>query len=111
MTDTGDWSPDEPLGSETFEQRDEAIAENESLEANDDNGLEDAFPHDVSAVDERELEEAGVELDDPEQFAVLEGGMDDPDGLGEPPRLAELRSEDRGGWELDVEDSEDSAEE
>ena len=27
MTETGDWSPDEPLGTETFEQGDEAVDE------------------------------------------------------------------------------------
>ena len=35
-------------------------------------------------VDDRELEEAGVEFDDPEELVTLDGGIDDPDGLGEP---------------------------
>ena len=31
-------------------------------------------------VDHRELEEVGAELDDPEVLAILDGGIDDPDG-------------------------------
>lgn len=33
-------------------------------------------------VDQAELQEAGAELDDPEQMALLDGAMDDPDGTG-----------------------------
>ena len=36
-------------------------------------------------VDDRELDEAGLRLDDPESLASLDGGIDDPDGIGEPP--------------------------
>ena len=103
MSQTGDWSPDESLGSETFEQRNEAIAESE-LEPDNDSGGEDGSDNSAPAIDERELEEAGIEFDDPEQFAVLEGGIDDPDGAGGPSRRSELRSQDRGGWELDSEE-------
>jgi hypothetical protein len=53
-------SPDEALGTETFRQGD--VAE-----------------------DERELEELGAQLDNPERVVTLQGGMDDPDGID--PRL------------------------
>lgn len=79
---TDDYSPDEPLGTETFEQGDEAIDEEERLDPafledrEIDPGLEPSL-----RLDETELAEAGVELDDPEKMATLDGGMDDPDGV------------------------------
>jgi hypothetical protein len=53
-------------------------------------------------VDERELEEVGAELDDPENLVILDGGIDDPDGLGEPSRRARSRHEDTEVWDLDA---------
>jgi len=53
-------------------------------------------------VDERELEELGAALDDPEQFAVLDGVMDDPDGLGAPTASKRARQTDDHGWDLDA---------
>ena len=79
------WSPDEPLGTEVFEQADEAASEGERL----DPELAEASQLDPelepsTVVDELELEEIGVEFDDPEMIATLSGGMDDPDGVGSP---------------------------
>jgi hypothetical protein len=51
-------------------------------------------------ADERELEELGAQLDDPELLVTLEGGMDDPDGVDRPP-LPHSPDED-DGWDLDV---------
>jgi hypothetical protein len=85
MSQNDDWSPDEPLGTEAFEQGDEALDEDSRI----DPGLIEDVEGDPSLgralrMDERELEETGAELDDPEVLVTLEGGMDDPDGLGEP---------------------------
>ncbi len=85
MRDADTWSPDEPLGTEVFEQADEAASEQERL----DPELAEASQLDTdlepsTVVDELELEEIGVELDDPEMIATLSGGMDDPDGVGGP---------------------------
>ena len=85
--DTDDeWSPDEPQGTEVFEQGDEALDEAERLSP----GFSEAVQLDPSldptnVIDELELEEAGVELDDPEAMLILPDGADDPDGLGGPP--------------------------
>jgi len=98
-----DWSPDEPLGTEAFEQGDEALDEDSRI----DSGFTEEVETDPSLdptlqVDERELEEAGAELDDPEDLVTLDGGMDDPDGLGEPTIRARSRQGDEGGWNLDA---------
>jgi len=53
-------------------------------------------------VDERELEEVGAEFDDPERMVTLEGGMDDPDGLGEPTIRSTGQLEVEDGWGLDA---------
>lgn len=102
MTDTGEWSPDEPLGIETFEQGDEDFDEASRLgvltleQIEQDPSLEPSMK-----VDERELEELGAEFDDPEQMVMLQGGVDDPDGLGEPSGQSRARRADSGGWDLD----------
>src|ERR1039458_2709203 len=72
---------------------DEARIDPDSIE---DVGLEGPVP-----VDERELEEAGATLDDPEAMGTLDDGADDPDGLGEPSRRAASRRADHQGWDLD----------
>jgi len=102
MTEMDEWSPDEPLGTEAFEQGDEAFDE----EARIDPGLTNDVEVDPSLdpnlqVDERELEESGTELDDPEQMVTLEGGIDDPDGLGRPIGQARAPRPDEEGWDLD----------
>jgi len=47
------------------------------------------------------LAEADAELDDPEDMVTLEGGMDDPDGLGEPSNRTRSRRADNQGWNFD----------
>lgn len=83
MTRNDDWSPDEPLGPEAFEQGDEAIDDASRLDSSVVEELEqDPSLDPTLQVDERELEEAGAEFDDPERMVTLDGGIDDPDGLG-----------------------------
>jgi hypothetical protein len=103
MSQGNEWSPDEPLGTETFEQGDEALDECSRANPN--------YPEEVDLdpsldptlqVDHRELEEAGAELDDPELLVILDGGIDDPDGLGEPTDSTRARRDDDGGWKLDA---------
>jgi hypothetical protein len=101
MSENDEWSPDEPLGTETFEQGDEARDEDSRIDSDLVEDLEEDPSLDRTLqVDERELEEVGAELDDPEVLVILEGGMDDPDGLGEPSSRARSRREDNEGWDL-----------
>jgi hypothetical protein len=90
MSRSGDWSPDESLSGEAFEPGDEARAERERT---DPDFVEDAEVDPsldpTLQVDERELDEADAELDD-------------PDGLGEPSSRTRLRREDDDGWDLDA---------
>ena len=65
MSQTGDWSPDEPLGTETFEQGDDAIDEKTELDPSFLEAVElDPSLDPTLQVDDRELEEAGAEFDD-----------------------------------------------
>jgi hypothetical protein len=94
-----EWSPDEPLGTETYRQGDVAEDEDERLDPGHLEDLEvDPSLDPTLLVDDRELEELGAQLDDPERLVSLEGGMDDPDGLDEPPR--EPARADDEGWDL-----------
>jgi len=80
-----EFSPDEPLGTETFEQGDEALDEDDRLDPDFIEELElDPSLDPALALDDRELEEAGLTLDDPEKLVTLDGGIDDPDGLDDP---------------------------
>ena len=89
------------MGTETFEQGDEALDEELRLDPDFLEDLErDPSLDPTLLVDDLELEEAGVEFDDPELIATLDGGMDDPDGLGTPQRRGS-RSEEEG-WDLDA---------
>jgi hypothetical protein len=102
MSPNDEWSPDEPSGTEAFEQGDEALDDGTRI----DPDLIEEVEQDPSLdptlqVDERELEEAGVELDDPEALVTLDGGIDDPDGLGQPTGRSGHREED-DGWKLDA---------
>ena len=102
MSQNDEQSPDEPLGTETFEQGDEALDEESRL---DPDFLEDV-ERDPSLdptlqVDDLELEEAGVKFDDPEVIATLDGGIDDPDGVGTP-QSDRKRDVDDEGWDLDA---------
>ncbi|MGP0029254.1 MAG: hypothetical protein ACLPVF_01975 [Acidimicrobiales bacterium] len=103
MSQNDDWSPDEPLGTETFEQGDDAIDESSRIDPAFLEGLElDPSLDPTLQADRRELEEAGGALDDPEVMVTLEGGMDDPDGIGEPPDRTHARPGDEPGWDLDA---------
>jgi hypothetical protein len=102
MSHNEDWSPDEALGTETFEQGDEALDEASRI----DPELDELVDLDPSLdpgrlVDERELDEVGATLDDPEDLVTLDGGIDDPDGREEPRDRAE-RGDDDEGWDLDA---------
>lgn len=107
MSANGSWSPDEPLGTETFEQGDEALELGEQLDPEFLENLEiDPSIDPTLQVDDRELEEAGAELDDPESMAIIDGGFDDPDGLGGPSSRSQVKSDDAEGWDLDAEERE-----
>ena len=103
MTQNDDWSPDEPLGTEAFEQGDEALDDDSRIDSNLIEEVEqDPSLDPTLQVDDRELEEAGAEFDDPEALVTLEGGIDDPDGLGEPTSRTRSRLDGEGGWDLDA---------
>ncbi len=93
--------PDDP--TETFEQGDEAIDDASGLDPDFIEELElDPSLDPNFQLDEKELEEAGAELDDPEQIAVLDGMIDDPDGLGGRSPRTRSRETDPEGWDLDA---------
>jgi hypothetical protein len=101
MSQNDDWSPDEPLGTEAFAQGDEALDDDARMDSNLTDMVElDPSLNPTLQVDERELEEAGAEFDDPEELVTLDGGIDDPDGLGEPTGRSQRQGE--GGWNLDA---------
>jgi len=105
MTPNDEWSPDEPLGTEAFEQGDEATDDASRINPHLVEDMEqDPSLNPTRQVDDRELEEAGAVFDDPERMVTLEGGMDDPDGLGGPATRAGGRAdvEDEDGWGLDA---------
>ncbi|HEY3845393.1 MAG TPA: hypothetical protein VGL48_19300 [Acidimicrobiales bacterium] len=116
MSQNDEFSPDEPLGEEVFEQGDEAQSERARL---DPDFVEDAETDPsldpTLQVDDRELEEAGVRLDDPEDLATLDGGIDDPDGIAGRVRRPAADDEGAEGWDLDAPitrgDAEDGEEE
>jgi hypothetical protein len=75
------WTPDEAPGTEAFEQGDEATDEESRIDPAFLEDLErDPSLDPTLQVDEEELEEIGAVFDDPEKLAVLDGGIDDPDG-------------------------------
>jgi len=103
VSQNDNWSPDEPLDTETFEQGDEAIEDGTRL----DPLLVEDIEQDPSLqpslqVDERELAEAGAVLDDPEDLVTLDGGIDDPDGRDEPTGRSRRAGDGAGddGWDL-----------
>jgi hypothetical protein len=100
MSQNDEYSPDESLGTEAFEQGDEALDEESRIDPDFLEDLErDPSLDPTLLVDERELEEAGAEFDDPELLATLDGGIDDPDGVGKPRRAG---TDDEDGWDLDA---------
>ena len=103
MTPNDEWSPDEPLGTEVFEQGDEATDDASRIDPKLVEDVEqDPSLNPTLQVDDRELEEAGAEFDDPERIVTLEGGIDDPDGLEEPTARAGGGLEGEEGWDLDA---------
>ena len=107
MNTDDEWSPDEPQGTEVFEQGDEALDEADRLDPSFSDAVQlDPSLDPTNVVDELELEEAGVELDDPEAMLILPDGADDPDGLGGPPD-GDVGPRDEQGWDLDSTDSAD----
>lgn len=101
MSDGGDWSPDEPQDTEVFEAWDEALDAEDEADPTRLVGSEGERSLDRQLfVDEAELDEAGLRFDDPERMAVLDGGADDPDGVGEQPLPAPRAGEE--GWDLDA---------
>ncbi len=78
-SNAGTGTPDE---NEAFENLDEALDEADAQRGfiGGPEGQRDLDSDLV--VDQAELQEAGAELDDPEQMALLDGGMDVPDGKG-----------------------------
>jgi hypothetical protein len=112
MSQNDEWSPDQPSGSDPFEQGDEAFDDKTQLDPDFLEAVElDPSLDPTLQTDERELEEAGAELDDPESMATLDGGIDDPDGVGAPSGRGTPADEE--GWILDAmvgqADSEDDA--
>jgi hypothetical protein len=102
MSPNDEQSPDEPLGTEAFEQGDEALDE----EVRVDPDFLEEVQRDPSLdptlqVDDLELEEAGVTFDDPELLATLDGGIDDPDGVS-PRDRAHRPDPEEEGWDLDA---------
>ena len=80
--------PDETI--EAYEQGDDATDEAARLDPEFEEEVEldpSLDPH--LQIDEKELEEAGAELDD-------------PDGLGEPSPLSRSQDADADGWDLDA---------
>ena len=103
MSPNDEWTPDEPSGSAPFEQGDEAADDKTGLDPNFLEAVElDPSLDPTLQVDDRELEEAGAEFDDPEALATLDGGLDDPDGIGEPTQRERAKSTDDEGWDLDA---------
>ena len=102
MSPNDEQSPDEPLGTEAFEQGDEALDEEAHLHPEFIEAVErDPSLDPTLQLDELELEEAGVEFDDPEVLATLDGGIDDPDGV-DPRRGTPRRAAGEDGWDLDA---------
>ncbi len=94
-----EWSPDEAMGTETFRQGDVAEDESERLSPTFREDLEGDPSLDPALIgDEVELREIGAQFDDPELLVTMEGGMDDPDGIG--PRATDRGADE--GWVLNA---------
>lgn len=89
-------------GTEAFEQGDEALDEESRIDPKFIEEVElDPSLDPTLQVDSRELEELGAEFDEPEALVILDGGIDDPDGLGGPTPRVLSRRQDQEGWNLD----------
>lgn len=93
--DTFDEPPDE---NEAYEPLDEALDEEDALSPGRGPEGERDLDSDL-VVDERELEDSGAALDDPDRISLLDGGIDDPDGSGSPPP-----TDREAGWDVDPEE-------
>lgn len=103
MSPQDEQSFEEPMGTEAFEQGDEATDEEARVNKDFVEELEqDPSIDPALLVDDRELEEIGANLDDPEVLVTLDGGIDDPDGLGGPRAQGDTRGESEDGWDLDA---------
>jgi hypothetical protein len=79
MTDILEEPPDE---NEQYESLDESLGDDDLPGPGGPRETDGGRNVDVELiVDQTELREAGADLDDPESLAVLDGGMDDPDGV------------------------------
>ncbi len=100
--------PDEPPEqTEVYEQYDE-VAEGASTGPAEDPGAtgvsgaeRDLTRFTELPVDEVANEEIGAGLDDPEQMAMIDGAMDDPDGI-DPDRVRRPADPADKGWDLDA---------
>jgi len=104
MSDSNDWSPDQSLDTETYEGWDEELdAEDEVMpdSVGDPEG-ERSLDRQLY-VDDAEVDELGAALDDPEHMTVLDGDIDDPDGI-EPTDGGRPVPADEEGWDLDAEE-------
>jgi hypothetical protein len=113
MSGTDDWSPDEPLDTETYESWDEALDRQDEVEPDRPGDPEGERELDTELfVDQAEIDEVGASLDDPEQLAVLDGGIDDPDGVGllDSGSANEPTADTDAGWDLDAGDRRTAAE-
>jgi hypothetical protein len=107
MSGRDEWSPDEALGSEAVEPWDEALDAEDELDPGAPVGAEGERSLDRQlVVDQAELDEAGASLDDPEDLAVLDGGFDDPDGVGRVGMSGKGARPEDEGWDLDAEERE-----
>ena len=105
MSETSDSVGDDggQEGAEALEQGDEALDDATRLDPDFVEEVEQDPSLDPSLqLDDRELEEAGVRLDDPESLASLDGGMDDPDGIDDASKTSRAAGEDEDGWDLDA---------
>jgi hypothetical protein len=75
MSNSTEWSPDQDAGAGSLEPGDEASAEEERLNPDFLEEVEQDPSLDPSLlIDERELEEAGIELDDPDELGSSDTG-------------------------------------
>lgn len=103
MTPTDQWSPDDSSGDQPFEQGDEALDDTTALDPDFLEEVElDPSLDPTLVVDDRELGEAGAQLDDPEVVAMLDGGIDDPDGISIAQGGRRVDPVDDVGWDLDA---------
>ena len=87
-----DLSKQPPEDIDHYEDVDEALDEQDATgETFGQRDIED------TTADRAALEEVGGDLEDEDQMAVLDGGMDDPDGSGP----AKDRDDQEAGWDVD----------